>query len=309
MSRPQDTGSLSGRRSIPIIPRGCESGGCGGGTVPAHARNPAPAIFGAVVVNGVEIPAAAITEEAQQHPAPDGQAAWTAAARALVIRELLLQEARRLCITPQAECDEAGRREVEEEALIRALLEQEAPAASPTDAECRRYYEAAPQRFRTPDLFEAAHILIEPASNDAAGWAVAEREARVIAEEVGDDAVAFADAARALSRCPTAHQGGALGQVRRGELAVPVQAAIEALVPGRTRREPVRSAFGWHVVRLARRIEGRPLPFELVAGRIADLLEARSWAVSAVRYTATLAARAQIDGVQLDLSVLEAELA
>ena len=90
--------------------------------------------------------------------------------------------------------------------------------------------------------------------------------------------------------------------VRRGELAAPVQAGIEALGQGRTGSEPVRSRFGWHVLRLQRRIEGRTLPFEIVGERIADMLEARSWSLAAARYVAGLAARAQVEGVRIDVS-------
>src|SRR5690606_4297524 len=52
----------------------------------------------AVSVNGVAIPHDAISREAQNHPAPTPLDAWKAAARALIVRELLLAEARRLQI-------------------------------------------------------------------------------------------------------------------------------------------------------------------------------------------------------------------
>ena len=87
-----------------------------------------------------------------------------------------------------------------------------------------------------------------------------------------------------------------------------MQTALEALPDGTTGREPVRSRFGWHVLRLERRIAGRVLPFEYVRSRIADMLEARSWAVSAARYTAALAAGARIDGVEIDAAALESGL-
>ena len=253
-----------------------------------------------IAVNGVEIPPQAIAEEAQQHPAADGEAAWAAAARALAIRELLLQEAARLGVVGEPETDEAGRRELDEEATIRALLEREAAPFVPSEAECRRYYDANPGRFRTPELFEAAHILIEPASPAEADWAAAEHEARTIAEQVGDAREDFAEAARAFSRCPTAHQGGALGQVRRGELLPTVQAAIESLPEQTTGRQPVRSAFGWHVLRLDRRIEGRVLPYETVRPRIVDLLEARAWATASQRFIDALVRAADIEGIDLE---------
>jgi peptidyl-prolyl cis-trans isomerase C len=208
-----------------------------------------------------------------------------------------MQEAQRLGIEAEPESDEAGRLEAEEDALVRGLLETAVRPEAPGEAECRRYYEAQQHRLRTPDLFEASHILIEPEGEDEAAWAAAEAQARSIAAAVADDAKAFAEAARACSKCPSAQQDGSLGQIRRGELAAPVQAGIEALNEGTAGRDPVRSRFGWHVLRLHRRIEGQVLPFEIVRDRIADMLEARSWSLGAARYVAELAARSDVQGI------------
>lgn len=284
-------------RSKPAMPSACESGGCGGGPEPMI---PPPPSFGEVRVNGVEIEPEAIAQEIQHHPAPDAETAWVEAARALAVRELLLQEALRLGLEADPETDEAGRLEAEDDALVRAVIEQEVEPEVAGETECRRYYEANVARFRTPDLFEAAHILIEPDGADDADWAAAEAQARTVAAKVGDDAKAFAEAARAHSQCPSAQQDGSLGQIRRGELAAPVQAGIEALTEGTAGREPVRSRFGWHVLRLHRRIEGRTLPFDIVREKIADMLEARSWSMAAARYVTALAARSEIEGVRID---------
>ncbi|GAB2800772.1 peptidylprolyl isomerase [Halomonas shantousis] len=285
------------------MPSACESGGCGGGAMESDPRiRLAPPSFGTISVNGVEIEAEAIAQEIQHHPANDGEQAWQEAARALALRELLLQEARRQGICAAPEVDEAGRCETEEDALIRALLERQIEPASASEAECRRYYEGHIHRFRTPDLFEASHILIEPNADDADAWASAEARARTIATQVGDDSRAFAAAARKFSACPTAHQEGSLGQVRRGELVAVVQEALEALAEGTTGREPVRSQHGWHVLRLQRRLNGNTLPFDMAKDRIADMLEARAWAVSATRYAAELADSAAIEGVMIEPS-------
>lgn len=282
------------QRPRPPMPSACETGGCGGGPEPLI---PPPPCFGEVRVNGVEIPPEAIAQEIQHHPAPDAETAWAEAARALAVRELLLQEARRLGVEAEPEHDEAGRREAEDDALVRALLEQAVDAAKPGEEELRRFYEAHQERFRTPDLFEAAHILIEPESDDEAGWTAAEQRARQIALEVGSDAAAFAEAARAFSGCASAQQDGSLGQIRRGELVESIQRGLEALSDGETGREPVRSRFGWHVLRLQRRIAGRTIPFEMARGRIADTLEARSWSVESARYVAGLAERGSVEGI------------
>lgn len=285
------------QRQVPGMPSACASGGCGGGPEPAI---PPPPTFGEVRVNGVEITPEAIAQEIQHHPAPDAETAWVDAARALAVRELLLQEAQRRALDPETEADEAGRTEPEDDALVRMLLEEEVQPEQAGEAECRRFYEANQKRFRTPDLFEAAHILIEPEGRDEAAWASAEARARELCAAVGDDPAAFAAAARAFSGCASAQQDGSLGQIRRGELVSSVQAGIEALAPGTTAREPVRSRFGWHVLRLQRRIEGRILPFEIARDRIADMLEARSWSVAAARYVAALAARGAVEGVRIE---------
>lgn len=299
MSRRLDVINLGdpAQRPAPAMPSACESHGCGGGPEPLI---PPPPSFGEVRVNGVEIAPEAIAQEIQHHPAPDAETAWMDAARALAVRELLLQEARRLGIEAEPESDEAGRGETEDDAFVRALLEEAVQPARAGEQECRRFYDAHPDRFRTPDLFEAAHILIEPEGDDDEAWAKAEARARAIVAEVGDSQAAFAAAARAWSGCASARQDGSLGQIRRGELVPAVQEGLERLSDGETARAPVRSRFGWHVLRLQRRIPGRTLPFEIARPKIADMLEARSWSVEAARYVAGLAARGDVEGVVID---------
>lgn len=280
------------------MPSACTTHGCGG----EAPRMPPPPVFGEVRVNGVELDPEAIAREIQHHPAESAESAWAEAARALVIRELLLQEARRLGLGPEAEPDETGRLESDEDALVAALLEREVDPGSASESECLRYYAARRDRFRTPDLFEASHILLEPETRAADAWEAAFSQALGIIETVGDDPAAFAEAARELSACPSAGQDGSLGQLRRGELVPEVQLAIEALEPGTTGREPVRSSHGWHVLRLARRIEGQILPFEVVREKIAEMLGARGWSVAATRYVMELADRARVEGVSIEVA-------
>jgi peptidyl-prolyl cis-trans isomerase C len=299
MSRRLDVINLGDpvQRSAPKMMSSCETGGCGGGPEPLI---PPPPMFGEVRVNGVEITPEEIAQEIQHHPAPDAETAWTEAARALAVRELLLQEARKLGIEAEPERDEAGRSEAEDDALVRSLLDQAVPTAQPDEEECRRFYNAYQDRFQTADLFEAAHILIEPETDDETGWVAAEERARELAKQVGDDAKIFAAAARAHSGCASAQQDGSLGQIRRGELVESIQRGLEALADGETGREPVRSRFGWHVLRLQRRIAGRTIPFELAHDKIVDTLEARSWSVQSARYVATLARRNSVEGVVIE---------
>ncbi|MEF2070618.1 peptidylprolyl isomerase [Consotaella aegiceratis] len=280
------------KRVRSVMPSACESGGCGGAPSP---RRPAPPVFSDVFVNGAEIAPEAIAREMQHHPAENADAAWTAAASALVIRHLLLEEARRLDPTRALPGEGA-----DDEALIATLLDREVEPALPTDTECRRVYEAERQRFRTADLLEASHVLIEPESDDDEAWTAAREHAAAIIGQVRDDDAAFAEAARAFSRCPSARQNGSLGQIRRGELVREVEGALFSLYPGTTAPQPVRSRFGWHVVRLHRRIEGETLPFEVMKPKIAEMLAARAWTVAASRLVARLVEAAEIEGVVVE---------
>lgn len=289
-------GAPADPRPEPAMPSACETHGCGGADEPMQ---PLPA-FGIVTVDGHEITAEQIAEEMPHHPAPTGEEAWRAAAQALVVRHLLMREARSRGLAPE-ETSETGKRTTDDEGLVKALLDDIVGDAIPTEAECERYYSANRHRFRTPTLYEASHILIEPeegAGED--GWTAAEAQARTIIEAVADDPEAFAEAAREFSGCPSGQQNGSLGQIRRGELVDQVQSHIEATVVGSLNPVPVRSKHGWHVIRLDRIIEGRELPFEAAKDKIADLLEARSWTVSAMQIVQSLAEKAEIEGVVLD---------
>ena len=101
-----------------------------------------------ITVNGRMIPREAIAREVQNHPAEKPILAWQAAARALVVRELLLQESARLDIQAEPLSDPEGRSETAEEAAMRVLIEREVVTPQPDEAACIRFYEQNRQRFR-----------------------------------------------------------------------------------------------------------------------------------------------------------------
>jgi peptidyl-prolyl cis-trans isomerase C len=253
-----------------------------------------------VHVNGVAVPRDQIAREAQHHPAPTPADAWSDAARSLVIRELLLQEARRLGIKAEPRCDALDRHETEEEALIRAVVEQEVTTPEPDENACRRYYEQNPKTFRSPAIYEAAHILFAARRDDAEAFARAAEAASAVLDALRRDPGRFADLAKAHSACPSAAQGGNLGQLTRGQTTPEFEAALFALPVGTISSKPVASRYGWHIIRLDRRIDERRLPFELVAARIADYLRESVMRRATAQYIARLISRADISGLALD---------
>jgi len=252
-----------------------------------------------VRVNGVTIPHDIISREAQNHPAPTPIAAWTAAARALAVRELLLQEARRIGLEAEPLADGEGRTETTEEALIRALVEREVSTPLPDDAACRRYYEQNIKRFRSTDLYEAAHILIAAAPHDRAAYSAARAEAEALTAALRTAPERFAEFAQTHSACPSKSVGGNLGQLSPGDTTKEFDAALAALVAGESTAEPVASRFGHHIIRLERKIEGCQLPFEQVRDRVASYLADRVSRQATAQYLARLASHAKIEGVAL----------
>jgi peptidyl-prolyl cis-trans isomerase C len=253
----------------------------------------------AVSVNGVTIAHDAISREAQHHPAPTPLGAWKAAARALVVRELLLQEAGRQDLTPVPETDAEGRREAEDEALIRALIEREVSVPEPDADACRRYYDRNRRRFRSADLYEAAHILIAARRDQPEAYAAARARAEALLALLAREPGRFAELAEQHSDCPSARTGGNLGQLTAGSTTSEFEEALRALSPGETTPAPVETRYGFHVVRLDRHVPGRDLPFEAVQSRIADYLAERSQRVGLAQYVARLAAQSDVRGIDL----------
>lgn len=256
-----------------------------------------------VGVNGVEIAPGAIAAETQHHPALAPQAAIEAAARALVVRELLLQEARRLGLAPEPLVDAAGRPETSDEAAIRALLEKQAPAAEPDESECRNHYERNRNRFRSENLYSVRHILIAADPADGAAREVARAQTQSLCARLRARPADFAAVAAERSACPSRAVGGELGQIGQGQTVPEFEAALGGLAVGEVADAPVETRYGFHVVCVDRRVEGRELPFEFVAGRIADRLREISRILAEREYVRDLAARAAVTGVDLGFGV------
>ncbi len=252
-----------------------------------------------ISVNGEVLPYAVIAAEAQNHAAASPAEAFAAAARALVVRQLLLREAKNRGLAPAPEEDSAGRRETEEDALIRALVAHEIPQDEPDDESCRRYFDNNRRRFRSADIYQAAHILIAATPETEAAAFDAARE---IIARLRQDPSGFADAARACSACPSRENGGNLGQITRGQMIPEFESALFAMAPGEISDQPLRTRYGFHIVRLDRKIEGREPPFEMARARIASFLSQTRERQAIAGFIAHLAQQADIRGISLSPS-------
>lgn len=258
------------------------------------------ALFPDVVVNGETIPSAAVAAEAQNHSAPKDKPgiAWRKAAQALAIRTLLLQEARARRLTADPEELAPGRVETEEEALIRALLDDALSIAPVTDADVRTEWAKDPDRFRSSPLWDVSHILCACDPRDDTENAMAEARAKAVLTRLDGDAKGFALAARE-SDCGSKTSGGHLGQLGPGDTVSEFETALRGLAEGATTPAPVLSRHGWHIIRLNAIAPGQVLPYETVRPKIAQALEKAAWACASRDFIAGLAKGAQISGASL----------
>ena len=236
-----------------------------------------------------------ILREMQYHPAEDAAAARHAAAEWLVIRALILDRARVL-----------GIEESDESTAIQAAIEREVDIPEPADAECRRYYDNNPTRFCSPDLVEAAHILLPAAPDDEAQRSKAEAQAGELIEMLTRAPERFGEQARAHSACDSKNNDGRLGQLSRGDTVPEMETFLFNLEEGQLSPVPVKTRYGIHVVRVDKRLPGRLLPYEAVADKVADYLKEASWRRAFRQYVELLAGDARISG--FDIAAAETPL-
>lgn len=259
------------------------------------------ALFPDLIVNGEVVPHAVVAAEVQNHEAPKGKpgVAWRKAANAIATRTLLLQEARRRGLPASPLEVGPGRFETEEEALIRGLLDEAVTVSPPSEDRVREEWARNPDRFRSPPLWEASHILVACDPRDDEGREAALARARSLAERALEDPRGFPRIAARESECGSKKSGGALGQLGPGDSVPEFEAALRRMAEGEITRDPVLTRHGWHVIRLDAIAEGRPLPFDTVRPRIAEAMEKADWTRAARDFVAGLIAAAEISGADL----------
>ena len=118
------------------------------------------------------------------------------------------------------------------------------------DEELRALFEAERERFVTPEKREVSHILISVPSDAGADIAEQARERLVALKDRIAAGESFEDLARASSEDPgSAAGGGALGFIERGIMVPAFEETAFALAPYQV-SDPVRSSFGWHLIKV-----------------------------------------------------------
>lgn len=132
--------------------------------------------------------------------------------------------------------------------------------AAASEAEIRKFYEANKEKFRSPELWRASHVLV-----------ASEQDARAVLDELAKGAN-FEELAKTRSTDATASRGGDIGYFRKGQLVPDFEKACLKLSVGQL-SDVVHTQFGYHVIKLTDHKEPQAEPYEKVGRLIAGELQ------------------------------------
>lgn len=222
--------------------------------------------------------------------------------RQRLFTELLRQQAQREGLLSQEDtCKEDGIISQAAADAIEALIAKHVVAVEPDEATCRRFHAAQPARFAQGEQLDLRHILFAVTEGVDVN-ALRQRAEHLLIDlraqsPKGPDA--FADAARQWSNCPSAQEGGSLGWLQTTDCAPEFAKAVFGHQQMGVMAQLVHSRFGFHVVQILHRKEGRSPAFEEVQQAVAQTLRQQSFASALRRYLMELAETAHLEAVDL----------
>ncbi len=161
--------------------------------------------------------------------------------------------------------------------LMDNLLASEGKAAL-TDEAMKKVYDDAAKQITSEQEVHARHILVET-----------EDEAKAIKAEL-DKGADFAELAKKKSKDPGASDGGDLGFFTKDQMVPEFSAVAFALEPGKI-SDPVKSQFGWHIIKVEEKRSRKAPDFDQVKSQIETYVTRKAQA----DYVAKLREAAQIE--------------
>ena len=233
--------------------------------LPASAQNVA-------TVNGKAIPAARVEQLVKQEVA-QGKQTDTPQLRemikkTLVAREVLIQEADKRGFGTRPEIKSAIEN-ARQSIIINAMLSDFVRKNPPKDAEIKAEYDRQKVEFekmkaQTGDKeFRSRHILVPT-----------EEEAKAIIAKLKAGSK-FEDLAKASSKDASAANGGDLGWANPGQYVAEFSKALTSLQKGAITETPVKSQFGYHVIKLEDSRAMTTPNFEEVKQQMAESVQQR----------------------------------
>lgn len=178
------------------------------------------------------------------------------------------------------------------------------PLVKIAESDLQDYYDSNPEEFEMPKTVEVRHILIK-VDQTASAQLVEEARLRALsALKIARQGKDFAELAKKLSEGPTKDTGGYIGKFKRNDMIKPFADKAFSMKAGEI-SDPVKTQFGWHVIKVESVDEARTLPLPEAKDKIRKQLteeKARSLAFDA----AEAAFNASFEGDSLE-KVAEAQ--
>ena len=181
----------------------------------------------------------------------------------------------------------------QQRSVQRMVSENISSAIEISDEEVLDFYVANTDRMTIPEQVRARHVLISLKSEDDNARAVAFEKIAAVRKEI-ENGTSFALVAMERSEGPSANQGGDLGFFGRGDMVPAFEEVAFALQPGEI-SENVETQYGFHIIKLEERREGRVVPVEEAAERIRPYLTQLKLHNTVEKLVEDLQARADIE--------------
>ncbi len=130
-----------------------------------------------------------------------------------------------------------------------------------TEGELRDYYEKNLDRLGGGATVNASHILVET-----------EEQALEILGKIKSGELTFEDAAMQYSSCPSGERGGNLGDFSQGQMVPEFDRAVFSMEVGEITESPVKTQFGYHLIKLNSKNEAQVPSFEEVEPQLREAL-------------------------------------
>ena len=196
---------------------------------------------------------AGLGQRGQAYNTPDGR---RAVLNQLIGNKLFLLDARRNLLEADPEF-KAELNKVKETLLANFAGEKALRSVTVTEDEAKQYYEENKTQFVSGETVNASHILVDN-----------EELARKIYSEIESGAKTFEDAAKKYSSCPSKENGGNLGDFGRGQMVPEFDTAIFEMEIGEITKNPVKTQFGYHLIKLNSKSESATTPYSEISDRI-----------------------------------------
>ena len=153
---------------------------------------------------------------------------------------------------------------------LRELYFEKVIKASVSDADARKIYDDQVKLLKPEEEVSARHILVET-----------EEQAKALKEKLNNGAD-FVQLAKENSKDPgSKDDGGNLGYFGHGQMVPQFEDIVFKLKKGEV-SDPVKTQFGWHLVKLEDRRTKQPPAFDIVKDRIVQSLLLKKAQQSAV---------------------------